>query len=355
MENEAKPVQIQRCRGYPRACPDQKRPRFSFGQRTPRAIKPYPPINAVKWAALPRFRLSKLTITKPVRGSKIPPPPDDGATCHLHKGNRQTSEGHIELPSSLQLSLFVLIYQRKGKVAILRNEGPSIMLFTNPYRKVGNGFARGRHLLAAPMHLNDDNLISRGLRGDQDALHVLFTRYRRLLYCQAHRLLRNHEEAEDAVQSCLLLAFRNLSTVKSQGSFRSWLVRILINEALTIIRRKKSRPAIAPDQPYSEEHGEWLEHFPAQGPDPEQACATRESAGALMNHVSRLSTPLRSTIMLCDIGERTIDEASRVLGVPRNTVKARLRRGRAKLGMAMRTSEAAAYALYHFLQQSDMH
>ena len=72
---------------------------------------------------------------------------------------------------------------------------------------------------AAPYHLNDDNLISRGLRGDQEALRVLFTRYRRLLYVLAQRVVRNHEEAEDAVQSCLLLAYQNLSNVKCHSSF----------------------------------------------------------------------------------------------------------------------------------------
>jgi RNA polymerase sigma-70 factor (ECF subfamily) len=203
------------------------------------------------------------------------------------------------------------------------------------------------------MHFNDDNLISRGLLGDLDALNVLFTRYRRLLYCLAHRLLHNHEEAEDAVQSCLLSAFRNLSKVKNQGSFRNWLVRILINEALAIVRREKSRPEIAADQAHSD--GEWIEHFPAPGLDPEQSCATRESAGALMRHVSHLSIPLKSTILLCDLGESTIKEASKVLGVAPNTVKARLRRGRTKLAMAMRTSRVPANAPYDILHQSDVY
>src|SRR5215472_2730668 len=218
-----------------------------------------------------------------------------------------------------------------------RRRFPHRPFFTNPHRKVGNEFGHEGHLSAGSMPFNDDNLISRGLQGDQDALHVLFKRYRRLLYCQALGLLRNHEEAEDAVQCCLLLAFRNLSKVKSQSSFRNWLVRILINEALAIIRRRKSRPAIALEQPYSEEQGEWLEHFPAPGPDPEQACATRESVGALMRHVSRLSTPLRSTILLCDIGERTIDEASKVLGV------------------AVRTCQVRGNATYNTLQKSDVY
>src|SRR5215472_3706763 len=183
----------------------------------------------------------------------------------------------------------------------------------------------------------DDSLLKMALQGDQKALDLLLARYRRLLYDLALRILRNHEEAEDAVQSCLLLAYRNLSNVKSQSSFRNWLVRILINEALAIIRRRKSRPAVALELPNPEEQGEWLEHFPAPGPDPEQACAMRESVGALMRYVSRLSTPLRSTILLCDLGERTIEEASKVLG------------------MAVRTCQVRGNATYNTLQKSDVY
>ena len=184
--------------------------------------------------------------------------------------------------------------------------------------------------------LDDDKLISLGLKGDQEALHILFMRYRRLLYSLAHRILRNHEEAEDAVQNCLLQAFRNLESVKSRGAFRNWLVRILINEALVIIRKKKSRPTLAPDQHSSEEQGATLDRFPAAGRDPEQELARQESVAALVAHLAHLPTPLRSAILLCDISEHSIREASAVLGLAPNTVKARLHRGRMKLGVAMK-------------------
>ena len=133
-------------------------------------------------------------------------------------------------------------------------------------------------LNSSAFRAKDDSLLNVALQGDQKALDLLLARYRRLLYDLALRMLRNHEEAEDTVQSCLLLAYRNLSNVKCEGSFRSWLVRILINEALAIVRKKKSRPAAAPAQSPSE--GNSLEGFPAAGPDPEQAFATRESVGA---------------------------------------------------------------------------
>ena len=82
--------------------------------------------------------------------------------------------------------------------------------------------------------------------------------------------------------------------------------------------------------------------------------ARRGNPPALMRHVSRPSIPLRSTVLLCDIGERTIEEASSSRRGA-NTVKARLRRGRTKLAMAMRTSRVPANAPYDMLHQSDVY
>ena len=185
-------------------------------------------------------------------------------------------------------------------------------------------------LNSSAVHPKDDNLLKIALQGDQEALDFLFTRYRRLLYDLARRILRNHEEAEDAVQNCLLLGYRNLSNVNCEGSFRSWLVRILVNEALAIVRKKKSRPAAVAAPAFAQ--ADWLEGFPAGGPDPEQALAKRESVGALMAHLVRLPAPLRLAIMLCDIGEHSIEEASAVLGLAPNTVKVRLHSGKSQAG-----------------------
>jgi RNA polymerase sigma-70 factor (ECF subfamily) len=68
-------------------------------------------------------------------------------------------------------------------------------------------------LNSSAFRAKDDRLLKMALQGDQKALDLRFARYRRLLYDLALRILRNHEEAEDAVQSCLLLAYRNLSNV----------------------------------------------------------------------------------------------------------------------------------------------
>jgi DNA-directed RNA polymerase specialized sigma24 family protein len=66
-----------------------------------------------------------------------------------------------------------------------------------------------------------------------------FSRWRGLLYFIACRVLDDRDEAEEAVQNCLLSATAHPPTFESQGAFRSWLLRILIDKALVILRQKK--------------------------------------------------------------------------------------------------------------------
>jgi RNA polymerase sigma-70 factor (ECF subfamily) len=192
-------------------------------------------------------------------------------------------------------------------------------------------------LNSSAFRAKDDSLLNVALQGDQKALDLLLARYRPLLYDLALRILPGHEEAEDAVRSCLLLAYRNHSNVKCEGSFRSWLVRILINEALAIVRKKKSRPAEA-SAPPSSQRG-WLESFPAGEPDPERALSKRESVDALIARLIRLPVQLPWAVILCDIGEHGIEQASAVLGLAPNTV-VKLHQGRARPGLATRRNRA---------------
>jgi RNA polymerase sigma-70 factor, ECF subfamily len=73
-----------------------------------------------------------------------------------------------------------------------------------------------------------------------DNFYVLFARYRSLLHFVAYRVLCNHEDAEDAVYSCLLSASYSVQRFEYEGSFRSWLVRVLIGEALAILHKNRT-------------------------------------------------------------------------------------------------------------------
>jgi RNA polymerase sigma factor (sigma-70 family) len=112
-------------------------------------------------------------------------------------------------------------------------------------------------------------------------------------------------------------------------------VRILINEAIAILRKKKARPQVVSGSAANEKPGEWLDRLPSPGPNPEQAFANRESVAALTKRLVRLSGPVRSAVLLCYVGEHSLEEAGKVLGVTANTVKIRLFRARRKLQQQM--------------------
>jgi DNA-directed RNA polymerase specialized sigma24 family protein len=73
-----------------------------------------------------------------------------------------------------------------------------------------------------------------------ETFYVLSARHRRLLYFVAYRVLCNHKDAEDAVESCLLSASYSVPRFEYEGSFRGWLVRVLIGEALAILHKNRT-------------------------------------------------------------------------------------------------------------------
>ena len=67
-----------------------------------------------------------------------------------------------------------------------------------------------------------------------------FSRCRKMLFFLACRVLGSPEQVHDVVENCKIAASRNPPTFESEGAFRSWLARILIDEALAMVRQKKS-------------------------------------------------------------------------------------------------------------------
>ena len=74
-----------------------------------------------------------------------------------------------------------------------------------------------------------------------------FERCRTLLHFIACRVLGDDEGAADAVQNCFVTASRNLPAFESEGAFRCWLLRVLIDEALLILLQRRERSLIARD------------------------------------------------------------------------------------------------------------
>lgn len=178
---------------------------------------------------------------------------------------------------------------------------------------------------------SEDQLIERGLNGDKSALDALFARNTRNLYQTALRVLGNPEDAEEALQEGLLSAYRNLPRFERRSQFSTWLTRIVINAALMRRRSKRARPAVSLDDVVKEGDVPLAERFADGGPNPEQLYAGTELNHRINKKLAEISPLLRTAFLLREIEGLTAEEAANVLGVSRNTLKARLWRARQEL------------------------
>jgi len=189
-------------------------------------------------------------------------------------------------------------------------------------------------------------LIERGLDGDARALDALFARNNRALYQTALRVLGNPEDAEEALQEGLLSAYRNLPRFERRSQFSTWLTRIVINAALMRRRSKRARPAVSLDDFVSEGELPLADRFADDGPNPEQLYAGTELGNRMNKKLAEISPLLRTAFWLREIEGLSAEEAAHVLGVSRNTLKARLWRARqelaARLGLSLDTNLAPA-------------
>lgn len=85
-------------------------------------------------------------------------------------------------------------------------------------------------------------LIQQALAGDADALSPILVQHSSKLFRAAFSVLRNKEDAEDALQEGLTNAYIHLNSFQRRSLFSTWLTRIVMNAALMALRRKRARP-----------------------------------------------------------------------------------------------------------------
>lgn len=165
-------------------------------------------------------------------------------------------------------------------------------------------------------------LINQAKSGRSNALGDLCERHRSKIYHIAFRILRNHQDAEDAVQRSFQRALVNLDRFREHSTFSTWVTRIAINEALMMLRQRR------PLKPFPEDNADDPEvHYSLdlvdKGPSPEQALAKNELRAAVTHSISHLRENLRKVVLLRELQGLTNSETARHLGLTVSAVKAR--------------------------------
>jgi RNA polymerase sigma-70 factor, ECF subfamily len=182
----------------------------------------------------------------------------------------------------------------------------------------------------------DWNLIQQALRGDSCAQHELFATHAARLYRTAYAVLRNKEDAEDAVQNSLCNAFINLRSFKGRSSFSTWLTRIVINSALMIRRRRTAHVQTSLDEMMGDQPERLWQKIVYAGPDPEELCATCQLDELLTEQVRQLPPAIRDAFQLYFLKGLSAADTCQALGIGNSALKARLFRARHMLADALR-------------------
>ncbi len=183
--------------------------------------------------------------------------------------------------------------------------------------------------MAEPIVLPDEQRWVRAAQtGDLQAFNQLVERYQTLAYNVAYRTLGHAEDAADATQDAFLSAFRAIGDFRG-GSFRGWLLRIVVNACYDARRRGQRRPATSMDA-IVEELGDapWADE---RAPDPESVVLTHEVRVAIERALDRLPDDQRVALVLVDVQGLSYDEAAEAMECPVGTVRSRLARARARV------------------------
>lgn len=192
-----------------------------------------------------------------------------------------------------------------------------------------------RHVVGAKT-TTDLHVVQQAIAGDPIAQEQLFKMYAATLYRRAFAILRNREDAQDALQDAWLRAYNSFQSFEGRSSFSTWLTRIVINSALMILRRNRNRREVSAD----EGGGSSLIHeIPDCSLNPEQSLLQSEQKAILEETIGALGPRIRVMIELGPLQERPSKEAARRLGISLQAAKARLFHARAALrkSAALRT------------------
>lgn len=178
---------------------------------------------------------------------------------------------------------------------------------------------------------SDLELAWRAASGDEMAFEAIMRRHNRLLFRTARAILKSDTDAEDVVQQAYLQAWQALGDFRADAKLSTWLVRIVVNEALGQLRRRQLKlvPLEAVMVSTAQMDASWQQDDMDRSPD---RTAMRSELRRIMEaRIDLLPDDFRRVFMLRGVEEMSVEEVSQILGIPEATVRTRFFRARSML------------------------
>jgi RNA polymerase sigma-70 factor (ECF subfamily) len=181
--------------------------------------------------------------------------------------------------------------------------------------------------------LSDLELAARIGARDADAVRLVTQRNNRRLFRAAWSILKDRDEAEDAVQSAYLRAFAAIESFAGKSTLTTWLTRIVINEALGRVRAARRRRTHLEDNGviFIDDYREKLMSGSTGQATPDASLARAQIRHLLEAAIARLPPTFRMVFILRDVEGLSVAEVAETLDIPQATVKTRHLRARRRL------------------------
>lgn len=161
-----------------------------------------------------------------------------------------------------------------------------------------------------------------------EAFHEMFVTLRPKFVAMARAILRNREDAEDAVQNAFISGYLHLRNFQGRSALKTWFTRVVLNAALMIRRKRKLVELVPVPEWAAEEGGQWMDRIPSPEPDPEMYCAKTEAIGLMEELTAQLKPRLQEAFLMYYGNDMSVSQVHAMAGVSVSTFKARLFRAR---------------------------
>src|ERR1700679_79284 len=184
---------------------------------------------------------------------------------------------------------------------------------------------------ASSLTTTSDALLATAARkGDHLAYVELCRRHREMVFRTVLRITHNVDDAEDIVQDSWMRGFAHIGTFDGRSEFSTWITRIAINSALTMIRRRQTKKEYSLDDP-SDPGNCRVKELSEPSRNPEERCLETERVRLVRQAIKRLPSKLRTAIEIRHFHEGSMSELAMLAGVSLPTMKSRLLRARLRL------------------------
>ena len=177
----------------------------------------------------------------------------------------------------------------------------------------------------------EEHLLAAAKTGQKAPFGELCGRYVKKLFRVVHRITRNRQDAEDAVQDCFLSAFVHFEAFDGRSRFATWLTSIAINAALGKLRRKHRLREVSMDEPNPSFEVVGKREIPDDTPDPEEIYFRNEQRRIVNAAVSELRPRVRKVVELRELQGHSVGKTAQILGISNSAVKTRMFHARAAL------------------------